>query len=106
MLRLELGLELRDLLRVLARELAEVPLAPEAKELEVLPALHRLAESLDGFEVDELGVALVDRAQLEIGLQARVVKVVLLIELGHEAVGSGPVAVELAVAERSLSHAA
>ena len=32
-LRLELGLQLRDLLGVLAGELAEVPLAAEAKEL-------------------------------------------------------------------------
>jgi hypothetical protein len=51
-------------------------------------------------------MALVDRAQLEVGLQARVVEVVLLVELGDEAVGAGAVAVKLSVTERSLAHAA
>ena len=45
---------------------------------------------------------LVDRAQVEVGLQARVVEVVLLVELGDEAVGAGAIAVELAVTERCL----
>ena len=105
-LRLELRLQLRDLLGVLARELAEVPLAAEAEELQVRAAVDRLAEPLDRLEVGEIGVALVDRAQLEVRLQAGVVEVVLLVELGDEAVGAGAVAVELAVTERSLSHAA
>ena len=106
MLRLELRLQLRDLLGVLARELAEVALAAEAEELQVLAAVDRLAEPLDRLEVGQIGVALVDRAQLEVGLQARVVEVVLLVELGDEAVGAGAVAVELAVTERRLAHAA
>ena len=71
-----------------------------------MPAVDRRAEPLDRLEVDQLGVALVDRAQLEVRLQARVVEVVLLVELGDEAVGAVAVAVELAVAERSLAHAA
>ena len=85
---------------MLARQLAEVALAAEAEELQVLPAADRLAEPLDRLEVGQVGVALVDRAQLELGLQAGVVEVVLLVELGDEAVGAGAVAVELAVAER------
>ena len=105
-LDLELRLELRDLLGVLARQLAEVALAAEAEELQVLPAVHRLAEALDRLEVGQVGVALVDRAQLELGLQAGVVEVVLLVELRDEPVGAGAVAVELAVTERSLAHAA
>ena len=105
-LGLELRLELRDLLRVLARQLAEIPLAAEAEELQVRPPGDRLAEPLDRLEVDQVGVALVDRAQLEVRLQPRVVEVVLLVELGDEAVGAVAVAVELAVAERSLAHAA
>ena len=83
-------------------QLAEVALAAEAEELQVLSALHRLAEALDRLEVGQVGVALVDRAQLELGLQARVVEVVLLVELGDEAVRAGAVAVELAVTERAL----
>ena len=105
-LDLELRLELRDLLGVLPRQLAEVALAAEAEELQVLLALHRLAEALDRLEVGQVGVALVDRAQLEVRLQAGVVEVVLLVELGDEPVGAGAVAVELTVAERSLAHAA
>ena len=105
-LRLELRLELRDLLRVVARELAEIPLAAEAVELHVRPPGDRLAEPLDRLEVDQLGVALVNRAQLEVRLQPRVVEVVLLVELGDEAIGAVAVAVELPVAERSLAHAA
>ena len=103
---LELGLQLRDLLRVLARELAEIPLAAEAVELQVLAAVNGLAESLDRLEIGELGVAFVDRAQLEVGLQARVVEVVLLVELGDEPVGAVAIPVELAVTERRLAHAA
>jgi hypothetical protein len=105
-LRLELRLELRDLLRVVARELAEVPLAAEAVELHVRPPGNRRAESFDRLEVDQLGVALVNRAQLEVRLQPRVVEVVLLVDRGGEAIGTVAVAVELPVAERSLSHAA
>ena len=48
---------------------------------------------------------LVDRAQLEVGLVARVVQVVLLVELGEEAVGAASVLVEVALAERRLRHA-
>ena len=92
--------------RLLARQLAEVALAAEAEELGVLPAAHRLAEPLHRVELDQVGVALVDRAQLELGLEAGVVEVVLLVELGEEAVGAGAVAVQLAVRERALAHGA
>jgi hypothetical protein len=105
-LGLERRLELRDLLRVLARELAEIALAAEAEELEVLAAAHRPADPLDGLDVGQPGVALVDRTQLELLLQAGVVEVVLLVELRDEAVGLGPVAVELAVAGGRLGHGA
>ena len=49
---------------------------------------------------------LVDRSQLEVGLVAGVVEVVLLVELRDEAVGSVAVAVELALADVCLAHAA
>jgi hypothetical protein len=49
---------------------------------------------------------LVDRSQLEVGLVAGVVEVVLLVELCEEAVGSLAVAVELAFAGDWLAHAA
>ena len=105
-LDLEGRLQLSDLLRVVARQLAEIALAAEAEELQVLLALHRLAQALDCLEVGQVGVALVDRAQLELRLQAGVMEVVLLVELGDEPIGAGTVAIELAVAERSLAHAA
>ena len=106
MLDLERRLELGDLLRVLARQLAEVRLAAEAEELEVLASAHRVADPLHRLEVAQVGVALVDRAQVEVGLQARVVEVVLLVQLRVEAVGAGAVAVELALGGRRLAHAA
>ena len=105
-LDLERRLELRDLLGALPCQLAEIALAAEAEELQVLPALHRLAEALDRLEVGQVGVALVDRPELEVGLQAGVVEVVLLVELGDEPVGAGSIAVELTVTERALVHAA
>ena len=97
--RLEGRLQLGDFLLVLARELAEVGLAAEAKELRVLAAADRLAEPAQRRSLHEVGVALVDRAQLELGLQAGVVEVVLLFQLGEEAVGAGAIAVELLVRE-------
>ena len=90
----------------LARDRAEVALAREAPELAQAPAVHGLADAAGGLERRELGVPFEDRLELERLLQARVVEVVLLVELGDEAVGAAAVAVELAVAERSLGHAA
>ena len=60
----------------------------------------------DRLEVGQVGVALVDRLELELRLQAGVVEVVLLVELRDEAVGAGAIAVELTVTERALAHAA
>ena len=94
---LERRLELGDLLRVLAGQLAHVALAAESEELPVLASTHALAEALHRLDVCQVGVPVVDRAQVEVGLQARVVEVVLLVELGDEAVGAGSIAVELAV---------
>ena len=101
---LERRLELGDLLRVLAGQLTEVALAAEAEELPVLASTNALAEPLHRLDVRQVRVPLVDRAQVEVGLQARVVEVVLLVELGDEAVGAGAVAVELAVGEGGLGH--
>ncbi len=103
---LERGFESRNPLSVLARQLAEIALAAEAEELEILAPLDGRADPLDRLEVGEIGMPLVDRSQLEVGLVAGVVEVVLLVELCEEAVGSLAVAVELALAGDWLAHAA
>ena len=95
---LERGFESRDPLGVLARQLAEIALAAEAEELEVLAPADCRADPLDRLEVGEIGMPLVDRSQLELGLVAGVVEVVLLVQLCEEAVGSLAVAVELPLA--------
>ena len=94
---LELGLELGELLGVLARELAEVALAAELPELaDAAVAVDRRADRLHVLELGQRRVPLVDLLELEPVLQARVVEVVLLVELGDEAVGLVAVGVELA----------
>jgi hypothetical protein len=109
LLALDLGferrLEGRDLLAVLARQRAEVVLAGEAPELApVLVAVDRRADGVGGIEGGQVGVALVDRRQLEALLQAGEVLVVLLVELGDEAVRALTDAVELLGAGRSAGH--
>ena len=95
--RLELGLEGRRLLAVLARQLSEVVLGGEAPELgDAAVAVHGLAQGLRLLEARELGVAVVDRLQVERVLEARVVQVVLLVELGDEPIDAVAVGVELA----------
>ncbi len=84
----EARLELCDLLALLARQLAEVALRGEAPQLADAPvAVCHLAERLCLLEVGQLGMALVDRREVERVLEPRVVEVVLLVELGDEAVG-------------------
>ena len=96
--RLELGLEGRRLLAVLARQLSEVVLGGEAPELgDAAVAVHGLAQDPRALlERRELGVAVVDRLQVERVLEARVVQVVLLVELGDEPIDAVAVGVELA----------
>ena len=106
MRRLERRLELGDLLRVLARQLAQVALAAEAEELQVLAPWTVSPRRLTFGELDQVGMALVDLAQLELRLEAGVVEVVLLVELGDEPVGAGAVAVELAVGDAASVTAA
>ena len=67
---------------MLARQAAEVALAGEAPELG-----RRAFEPLRGVEPCQLLVPLVDLLELERLLVAREVEVVLLVELGDEAVG-------------------
>jgi len=105
-LDLEAGLELGDLLGVVARQLAEIGLAAEAEELEVLAPAHRRADPLDRLEVGEIGMPLVDRAEVVVGLEPGEVAVVLLVELGDEAVRARAVPVELALAGNVVAHAA
>ena len=69
-LDLELRLVLGDLLRVLARELTEKAFSAEPEEFEVLLPMHGRADSPDRLEVGQVGMALVDRAQLDSRLQA------------------------------------
>ncbi len=106
MRRLQRRLQRGDPLRVLTRQLAEVPLAAEPIQLEVLTASHRCADALHRLDVREFRVPLVDRTQVEVGLEPGVVPVVLVVELRDEAVGTRAVVVELAVGGRRLAHRA
>ena len=92
----EARLELRDLLALFARQLAEITLRREAPQLADAPvAVCHLAERLRLLEVGQLRVALVDRREVERVLEPRVVEVVLLVELGDEAVGLPAKAVQV-----------
>ncbi len=100
-LGLERRLELGCLLGLLARQLAEVALGGEAPQLaDPGIAVRRLAERLGLLELRQLGVALVDRRELELLLEAGVVEVELLVELGDEPVGPLAEAVEVGLRER------
>ena len=100
--RLEARLELGDLLGLVARQLAEVALRGEAPQLgDAAVAVRGLPERLRLLEPRQLGVALEDRRQLELILEARVVEVELLVELGDEPVGPVAEAVEVGGGQRS-----
>src|SRR3990170_162119 len=90
-LRVERRLEPGEPLGLLAGEPAEVALAGEPPQLDRagprLRALGRGAELPAGVGRGQVGVALVDRLELEGRLQPGVVTVVLLVELGEEPVG-------------------
>ena len=104
--RLELGLQRCLLLGVLARQLAEVPLAREPPQLEEAPvAVHRFSHGARGLEARQVRIALVDRGELERFLQASEVEVVLLVERGDEAVGLLAQPLELVLGRRRASHA-
>src|SRR5207244_433651 len=95
-LGLELGLEGGGLLAVLLRQVAEVPLAGEAPELaDPAVAVDRFPERLRPLERRQVLVALVDRLELELVLQAGEMEVVLLVELGDEAIGVLAITVEI-----------
>ena len=104
--RLQLGLDARLLLLVLARDVAHVALARELPQLARAPvAVHGQADLLRRLELRQLRVALVDRDEVEPLLEPGVVVVVLLVELGDEAVGGLADAVELALGGgRGLRH--
>src|SRR5262249_1574682 len=83
---LDLGLERRELLRVLSRQLAEVAFACESPELtDALAAVHREPDRLDDVSFGQIAVALVDGTEVERLLQPRVVEIELLVQLGYEA---------------------
>ena len=95
-LGLEARLELGHLLGLLARQLAEVALGGEAPELgHAAVAVRGAAEGERLVELRQVGEALEDRGELELLLVARVVEVVLLVELGDEAVGPLAEAIEV-----------
>ena len=92
------GALVRDALGVGAREATEVALAGEAPQL--AHAEGRLSgcgrpDALCRLDRRQVGVARVDRLQLEVVLEPGEVVVVLLVEVGDEAVGAVPVAVEV-----------
>ena len=102
---LELGLEGGDFLAVLLGEVPEVPLAGEPPQLtHASVAVDRLTEGLRPLELRQVLVALVNRLELEPVLQTGKVEVVLLVELGDEAVGVLAVALELLRAGRGARH--
>jgi hypothetical protein len=102
---LEAGLELGNLLAVLASEVAEVALRREAPELADTPvAVDRLADRFRLAERGQVGIALVDRLELERVFVAGVVEVVLLVELGDEAVGALAEAVQISGGGRGGCH--
>jgi hypothetical protein len=93
---LELGLDLGLLLSELARQLPDVALAAEVPELAgPAVAVHVRAQRLHALELRQHRMALVDLLELEPVLQARVMEVVLLVELGEKAVGLNSIRVEL-----------
>ena len=94
--RRERRLEPGDLLRLGARQVAEVALAGEAPELglAVASCAGRLGQPGRGLERRQVGETLVDRLELEALLQARIVEVVLLVEGGDEPVRLVPVCLE------------
>ena len=95
-LGLEARFELGHLLGLVARQLAEVALRGEAPELgHAAVAVRGAAEGERLVELRQVGEALEDRGELELLLVARVVEVVLLVELRDEAVGSLAKAVEV-----------
>ncbi len=94
-------LELGRLLGLLARQLAQISLGGEAPELaDPTVSVRRPAESLRLLELRQLGVALVDRSELQLLLEPRVVEVELLVQLGDEAVGPVAEAVQVGLRER------
>jgi len=99
--RLESRLLLRDLLGGLARQLPEVALDGEAPELgDVTVPVRGSTERERLVELRQVGVALVERAELELLLVSRVVEVELLVQLCDEAVCALAEAVEVGAAER------
>ena len=83
---------------MLARELAEVPLAGESPQLpDPFAAVHGQSDRLHDAGLREIAVALVDRAEVEGLFQARVMEVELFVELCDEAVGLFAIRVELSV---------
>jgi hypothetical protein len=104
----DLRLERGHALGLHAREAAEVALAREAPELaQARPAALRGEPDRESrLEARELREPLVDPLQLEGGLEPRVVKVVLLVQLGHETVGPLPQRIQLAGRRRGALHGA
>ena len=97
---LEARLELGGLLCLLAGQLAQIPLGGEAPELaDPAVSVRRPAEGLRLLQLGQLGVALVDRRQLELVLEPRVVEIELLVEVGDEAVCPVAEAVQVGLRE-------
>ncbi len=102
---LQLGLEGRQLLGVLARQPAEVALAGEAPELADAPvAVDRAPERLRPLELGEVRVPLVDRLELEPLLQPGEMEVMLLVQFGDETVGLLAVCIEFLRGRRIWRH--
>jgi hypothetical protein len=82
-----------------------MPLAGEAPELaDPAVAVDRFPERLCPLERRQVLVALVDRLELDLVLQAGEVEVVLLVELGDDAVGVLAITVEILGSGRGARH--
>ena len=97
----KLGFQLGELLCVVARQVAEVALAGETPELaDARAAVDGEPDRLHLFELGQVRVALVDRRQVEGVLQAGVMEIELLVELGDKPVRLLAIRVELPVRGR------
>ncbi len=90
---------------MVACQVSEVALAGEPPQLaDARAAVDGEADRLHLVELGQVGVALVDRRQVEGVLQACVMEVELLVELGDEPVRLLSVGVELPVRGRDWRH--
>ena len=94
--RLQRRLELRRLFLVPARQRAQITLAYEPRQLDRAEgSVHGTLHASGQFETRDVLVPPVDRVEVEVLFQPRKVVVVLLVEVGDEAIDALAVRVQL-----------